>query len=92
LQDEFEKAFKKVDILITPTTPTVAFDIGAKKSPLEMYFSDIFTVPASLAGLPALSMPVGKKNGLPIGMQLIGKQCHEHDIFEVAHYLEKHIS
>jgi aspartyl-tRNA(Asn)/glutamyl-tRNA(Gln) amidotransferase subunit A len=91
LQNEFAKAFKQVDILITPTTPTVAFDIGAKKSPLEMYFSDIFTVPASLAGLPALSLPCGKKDNLPIGMQLIGKKCHEDDLFEVANYLEKQI-
>lgn len=89
IQEEFNQTFKEVDLLLTPTTPTPAFKIGEKISPLEMYFSDIFTVPVSLAGLPALSLPCGKSKGLPVGLQIIGKPFREEDIFVLANYLER---
>jgi aspartyl-tRNA(Asn)/glutamyl-tRNA(Gln) amidotransferase subunit A len=91
IRDEFSEIFKKYDILLTPTTPTPAFKVGAKISPLEMYLSDIFTVPANLAGLPAISLPCGKVGKMPIGMQLIGKPFREEDIFLLADYLEQEI-
>jgi len=91
IRDEFAEIFKKYDILITPTTPTPAFKIGEKISPLEMYLSDIFTVPANLAGLPAISLPCGKVGKMPIGVQLIGKPFREEDIFLLADYLEQEI-
>lgn len=92
IKDEFRKAFKSVDVLLTPTTPTLAFKIGEKLSPLEMYFSDVFTVPASLAGLPAISFPIGFSQGLPIGLQLIGQLFHEDDIFVLGDYIENKLN
>ncbi len=84
IKKEFEEAFKKVDIIITPTTPTPAFKIGEKKNPLSMYLSDIYTTPASLAGLPAISVPCGEVKGLPVGLQIIGPQFYDEIIFNVA--------
>ena len=74
VMNEFNKAFEKYDVIITPTSPTVAFDIGSRSSnPLEMYLADICTVSVNIAGLPGISIPVGvDKEGMPIGMQLIG--------------------
>jgi len=91
IRDEFTEVFKKYDILLTPTTPTSAFKVGAKISPLEMYLSDIFTVPANLAGLPAISLPCGKVGKMPIGVQLMGKIFREEDLFLLADYLEREI-
>jgi len=88
IKDDFGKVFEEVDLLITPTTPTPAFKIGAKQSPLDMYLSDIFTVPASLAGLPAISLPCGMVGKLPIGLQIIGKPYREEDIFLLGDYIE----
>ena len=89
IADEFENAFKKVDALLLPTTATTAFKIGEKKSPLEMYATDIFTIPVNLAGLPAISIPSGNdKKGLPIGMQLIGKWFKEEELLQIAYSIE----
>ncbi len=90
---EFEEKFKKYDVLLTPVSPTTAFDIGSKhKSPLEMYLSDICTVSANIAGLPAISLPCGvDKEGMPIGMQLIGNKFAEDTILNVAYVFEKEI-
>ena len=87
---DFENAFKKVDMLLTPTTPTPAFKIGEKSSdPLQMYLSDIFTISCNLAGLPGISIPCGfTKNNLPIGMQLLGKPFDEETLLSVAHQYE----
>jgi len=88
---DFEKAFRKVDIILSPTTPTTAFRLGEKlKDPLSMYLSDIFTVSVNLAGLPAVSVPYGKDNGgLPIGVQLIGRRFAEKQLLTVAREIEK---
>ena len=89
LANEFEKAFETVDTLLLPTTATTAFKLGEKKSPLEMYMSDIFTIPVNLAGLPAISVPHGSdKNGLPIGMQLIGSWFKEKELLQIAYAVE----
>ncbi len=91
IRNDFEEAFKEVDILLTPTSPTVAFRKGEKiADPLTMYLSDIYTVPASLAGLPAISIPCKDKvNNLPVGLQIIGRPFAEKTILSVAHWLEQ---
>jgi aspartyl-tRNA(Asn)/glutamyl-tRNA(Gln) amidotransferase subunit A len=86
---DFEEAFKKVDIILTPTTPTTAFKVGEKSDPLSMYASDIFTIPTNLAGLPGLSVPVGLVNGLPVGAQLIGSKFSEELLFGVGEIIER---
>lgn len=89
--NEFNKAFSKYDVIIGPTVPTTAFKLGEKtENPLEMYLSDICTVPVNIAGVPAISVPVGRDNkGLPIGMQIIGKAFDENTILRVAYNAEK---
>ena len=91
VMNEFKKAFEKYDILLTPTSPTVAFDIGSKSNnPLEMYLADICTVSVNIAGLPAISIPCGKDaEGMPIGMQLIGKRFDEQAILNAAYTFEQ---
>lgn len=91
IRDDFSKAFSQVDLLISPTCPTTAFKIGEKISdPLEMYLNDIYTIAVNLAGLPALSMPIGyDAQGLPIGAQLIGPMFAEAHLLDVAHVYEK---
>jgi len=88
---DFEQAFKKFDALITPTTPTAAFRIGEKvDDPLQMYLSDIFTIPCNLAGLPGISLPCGfTKEGFPIGLQVLGKPFDEGKILRVAHAFQQ---
>ena len=84
---EFNKGFEKYDVILTPTSPTVAFDIGSKtNNPLEMYLADICTVSVNIAGLPGISIPCGvDKQGMPIGMQLIGNKFREETILNVAY-------
>jgi aspartyl-tRNA(Asn)/glutamyl-tRNA(Gln) amidotransferase subunit A len=91
IADDFRAAFASgVDILFTPTTPTPAFPIGAKSSdPYEMYLSDIFTVTANLTGAPAMSVPIGRVDGLPVGGQLMAPHFHEADMFAAAYALER---
>ena len=87
---EFMDAFKKVDLILTPTTPDIAFKIGEKTdNPIEMYLSDIFTVSVNMAGLPAISVPAGFKNSLPVGLQLIGKPFDEGTVLQVVDRFEK---
>ena len=90
IADDFKKAFKNVDVLLTPTAPSAAFAIGEKMDdPVAMYLNDVFTVPASLAGLPAISLPAGlDKDGLPLGLQLISKPFDEVTLFRAAQALE----
>jgi aspartyl-tRNA(Asn)/glutamyl-tRNA(Gln) amidotransferase subunit A len=90
IRQDFENAFKKVDFILTPTTPQPAFKIGEKISdPLTMYLEDIYTVPVNLAGMPALSMPVGKIKNLPVGLQIIGGYFKENEILSFAKSLTK---
>ncbi len=85
IRREFEKAFTKYDVLITPTSPTVPFKIGEKTSdPVQMYLSDICTLPINIAGIPAISIPAGFAGGLPVGMQIIGKPFSEEMLFRTA--------
>ena len=87
IRDDFIAAFQTVDALLTPTTPSTAFPIGQISDPVEMYQQDVFTVPASLAGLPALALPSGFHDGLPVGMQLVGPHFSESRLIGLgAHY------
>lgn len=90
IKNDFDEAFKEVDVILTPVAPTTAFKIGEKTSdPLSMYLSDIFTIPVNLAGLPAVSIPVKRSSPLPIGFQLIGKHFREADILGIGQFYEK---
>jgi aspartyl-tRNA(Asn)/glutamyl-tRNA(Gln) amidotransferase subunit A len=91
--NDFKKAFKKYDVLVSPTSPTTAFKIGEKiEDPLTMYLSDICTIPANLAGLPAVSIPAGLSgDGLPIGLQIIGDVLREDNVLRAARSLEEAI-
>ena len=91
VMNEFNKAFEKYDVILTPTSPTVAFDIGSKSdNPLEMYLADICTVSVNIAGLPGISVPCGvDSQGMPIGMQLIGNKFQEETILNAAYTYEQ---
>lgn len=91
VKQNFDKVFEKFDIILTPTAPSTAYEIGSKISnPLEMYMSDILTVPINIAGVPALSMPCGNdSNGMPIGLQLIAKHFDEETLFRAAYTFEQ---
>ena len=86
-----EAAFQDVDLIVTPVTPTPAFKFGAKSNdPLQMYLSDIFTISANLAGVPAISVPCGlSRDGLPIGLQLIGRPFEEETLLRSAYAYEQ---
>ncbi len=87
---DFARAFERVDAIVAPTTPGVAFKIGDKEDPLQMYLNDVFTIPVSLAGLPGVSIPGGfTLAGLPIGLQVIGKAYDEATVLRVAHAYER---
>ena len=86
ISNDFDAAFKEVDVIAGPTTPTPAFEAGAKTDdPVAMYLNDLYTVSANLCGLPSLSMPCGEVNGLPVGLQLTGKHFDEAGLLHVAH-------
>ena len=90
ITDDFATVFADgVHVLLTPTTPTTAFALGALSDPYEMYLSDIFTVTANLAGIPAMSLPIGRINGLPVGGQLLAGHLDEATMFRVAYALER---
>ena len=95
IRDDFVKAFEKCDVILTPTAPTPAFPIGDKsmlENPINMYLNDVFTVSVSLAGLPAMSLPAGlSAEGLPLGLQIIGKAFDEGSVFKTASALEEDI-
>jgi aspartyl-tRNA(Asn)/glutamyl-tRNA(Gln) amidotransferase subunit A len=91
IAQDFERAWEACDLLLTPTAPTGAFELGSKSAdPLAMYLNDVFTVPASLAGLPAMSIPAGlDAKGLPLGLQLIGRPLDEMGVLDAAFALEQ---
>jgi aspartyl-tRNA(Asn)/glutamyl-tRNA(Gln) amidotransferase subunit A len=87
---EHAEAFERFDVLVSPTSPTVAFRLGQKTAdPVAMYLSDLLTIPSCMAGLPGLSIPCGLSEGLPVGLQLIGPQFAENTLFRVGHALEQ---
>jgi len=94
IKEDFDNAFKQVDLLITPTTPTVAFKIGEKSDdPLQMYLSDIYTTSANLAGIPGMNVPIGKNSeNLPIGLQILSQQFEEEKIFQLAKHIQDEIT
>ena len=90
IAEEHAAAFEDFDLLLSPTSPTVAFKVGEKaENPLAMYLSDLLTIPANMAGLPGLSIPCGLSEGLPVGLQILGPQFSENLMFRAAHALEK---
>ncbi len=87
LKQDFERAFQEVDVIFSPVSPTPAFKIGEKiEDPLLMYLSDILTISINLAGLPAVSVPAGLADNLPVGLQIIGKPFEENKILEVSKF------
>ncbi|MBI2053883.1 MAG: Asp-tRNA(Asn)/Glu-tRNA(Gln) amidotransferase subunit GatA, partial [Candidatus Staskawiczbacteria bacterium] len=90
IKNDFKEAFKKVDLIVCPVSPTVAFKLGEKTAdPLSMYLVDIYTVSVNLAGLPGISLPAGKAGNLPVGIQLIANHFEENKIFAMASLVEK---
>ena len=94
IKNDFDQSFKKVDAILTPSTPTSAFKIGEKKDdPISMYLNDIFTVPVNLAGIPAISLPAGTdSNNYPLGLQLIGRPLDEQKLLNIAYAIEKKVN
>ncbi|KTD51134.1 Asp-tRNA(Asn)/Glu-tRNA(Gln) amidotransferase subunit GatA [Legionella quateirensis] len=93
IQEELMTTLNSVDVILGPTTPTCAFKLGEKiADPIQNYLADVFTVAANLAGLPALSIPTGFDNGLPIGLQLMGKHFSEGHLLNIAHQYQQHTS
>ena len=91
IREDFDRAFQKVDLILTPTSPSVAWDLGEKfNDPLTMYLSDIYTISLNMAGVPGMSIPVGFAHGLPVGAQLIAKPLDEYEIYKAAKYYEEH--
>lgn len=93
IKNDFDEAFKKVDIILAPTSPTVAFKLDEKSNdPLQMYLSDIYTTSANLAGIPGINIPISKNsNGLPIGMQLFAKQFDELNMLKMGYYIQENV-
>jgi aspartyl-tRNA(Asn)/glutamyl-tRNA(Gln) amidotransferase subunit A len=92
IKREHDALFERYDVLVSPTSPTVAFPIGAKvHDPVAMYLNDLLTIPSCMAGLPGMNIPVGLSEGMPVGLQLIGPQFGENTIFKVGHVLERAI-
>jgi aspartyl-tRNA(Asn)/glutamyl-tRNA(Gln) amidotransferase subunit A len=90
IKDEYDKLFNQVDLILTPVTPTAAFEFGSKSSGLEMYMSDVYTISANLAGIPAISLPIGKDSrGMPIGLQLSANAYDEQTLLDGALSLER---
>ena len=90
IRREFERAFENLDAIVSATSPTVAFELGAKTAdPVQMYLSDVLTLPANIAGIPGMSIPAGMSDGLPVGLQILGKALGEETIFRIAHALEQ---
>jgi aspartyl-tRNA(Asn)/glutamyl-tRNA(Gln) amidotransferase subunit A len=93
IKQDFDRVFEHHDVVVGPTSPNVAFPLGAKtQDPLAMYLNDLFTIPASLAGLPGISVPCGESDGLPVGLQILGKPLDEATVLRVAHVFEQAVA
>jgi aspartyl-tRNA(Asn)/glutamyl-tRNA(Gln) amidotransferase subunit A len=91
IREDFERALREADVIAGPTMPTTAFRLGEKSDPLSMYLSDILTVPANLAGIPAISVPCGRVDGLPVGLQLMGRQFEDERVVDAAFAYEQEV-
>ncbi|HVB65944.1 MAG TPA: Asp-tRNA(Asn)/Glu-tRNA(Gln) amidotransferase subunit GatA, partial [Nitrolancea sp.] len=90
IKRDFDEAFEKVDVIVTPTSPTVAFAVGERTTdPIQMYLSDIFTIPANMAGIPGIAVPCGFSDGMPVSLQFMGRAFDEMGILRVAHVYEQ---
>ncbi|MGL4392055.1 MAG: Asp-tRNA(Asn)/Glu-tRNA(Gln) amidotransferase subunit GatA [Fusobacteriaceae bacterium] len=89
IKNDFDKAFEKVDVILGPVSPTPAFKLSDPKTAIELYMEDIFTIPANMAGLPAMSVPAGLVKNLPVGVQIIGKHFDEGNLFKIGSAIEK---
>ena len=90
IKQDFDEAFKSVDVIVAPTSPTVAFEMGSRTDdPYAMYLADVFTIPANMAGIPGISLPCGFSDGLPVGLQLLGKAFDESNLLGIAHAYEQ---
>ena len=90
---DYQEAFERFDLLVGPTSPTTAFRLGEKtEDPLAMYLSDVFTIPSDLSGTPAISIPCGLSDGLPVGFQIMGKLTDEATVLRAAHALEQDLA
>jgi aspartyl-tRNA(Asn)/glutamyl-tRNA(Gln) amidotransferase subunit A len=89
VREDFQRLFRDVDVLAGPTMPTIAFKLGEKTDPLSMYLSDILTVPANLAGVPAISVPCGRSEGMPVGLQIMGRWFEDERVVDAAFAFEE---
>ena len=89
IRDEFNRVFNDFDVVVSPTTPTPAFAFGSQADPMKMYLNDLATIPANMAGLPAMSLPCGAVNGMPVGVQLVGKALDEETLFRAGAVFQK---
>ena len=87
--ESFKKAFKEVSVIAMPTCSNTAFDLESIQDPVKMYEQDIYTIPANLAGLPAISIPAGNQKNLPLGLQFIGNHLQESSILNISHKFQK---
>ena len=92
VKKDFARIFSEVDVIAGPTMPTIAFKLGEKSDPLSMYLSDILTVPANLAGIPAISVPCGKAEGMPVGLQIMGRPGEDERVIDVAYTFEQAVT
>ena len=88
IRNDFLSAFKEVDVILGPTSPHTAFELGAKSDPVAMYLEDIYTIAVNLAGLPGISIPAGIVNDLPIGLHMVGSDFNEAKVLNVAHQFQ----
>jgi aspartyl-tRNA(Asn)/glutamyl-tRNA(Gln) amidotransferase subunit A len=90
IKRDFDRAFEQVDVIVGPTSPTVAFPVGSRTAdPYQMYLADVFTIPANMAGIPGISIPCGFSDGLPVGFQMLAKAFDEQTLLGVAHTYEQ---
>jgi aspartyl-tRNA(Asn)/glutamyl-tRNA(Gln) amidotransferase subunit A len=92
VKKDFARILADVDVIAGPTMPTIAFKLGEKSDPLSMYLADILTVPANLAGIPTISVPCGKADGMPVGLQIMGKPFADERVIDVAYAYEQAVA